>query len=241
MKIAVVDVRMEDMAKRELSKHGFYVLEAPPSKKLSLPLSSHPDMLLFCHGKNIISSSEYCDASPFFFEDITRLVSGLCLTFTEDSFSEKYPHDAIFNALVIGKKIFLKKDSISDAVLQYAERMGLEIIGVKQGYPACTVLPLGDSAAITSDVGMARVLSENGIEVTKISSGGISLPPYEYGFIGGAAGVYKDKIYFIGDYKRHPDARLIEAAVKRASFTPVSLSSAPLSDLGRIIFIDDDI
>ena len=125
--------------------------------------------------------------------------------------------------------------------MEYAKAAGLEINNTKQGYPACTTLALSNSSAISADEGMARVLSQNGINVTLINNGDISLPPYEYGFIGGASGVYRDKLYFIGDYKLHRDAEKIENSIKEVNLTPLSLGAFPLLDLGRIIFIDSDI
>ena len=71
-----------------------------------------------------------------------------------------------------------------------------------------------------------------------IENGDISLPPYEYGFIGGAAGVYKNEVYFLGDISLHRSAKKICDAIRAEGFEPVSLSSEPLSDLGRILFID---
>ena len=241
MKIALVDSRIDNLAKIALLKEGFYIIETTPSQKLPEATSGHSDMLLFRDGNKIISSAEYCEAAPYIFEDISRLVPNVSLSFTDDSFSKEYPHDALFNALVIGKRLFAKTDSVSRAVIAYAEEKGYGIIHVKQGYPACTVLPLGDSAAITADEGMAKVMSENGIKVSLIRNGNISLPPYDYGFIGGAAGVFRDKVYFIGSYETHPDASIIENAVKEAGFTPVSLSPAPLADLGRIVFFEGNV
>ena len=241
MKIAIVDERMPSEAKRKLALLGFYTVDVPMAKTLPAALSAHPDMIFFVHGKNIISSAEYCDAAPYVFEDITRLIPGVSLTLTSDKFENEYPYDAIFNALVIGNKIFLKKDSVSRAVLEYAEARGLEVCPTKQGYPACTTLALSDKHAITADEGMARTLRERGLEVTLIRNGDISLPPYEYGFIGGASGVYADKLYFIGDYRLHRDAEKIEAAANAAGLTPISLTTLPLADFGRIIFIDSDI
>jgi hypothetical protein len=241
MKICIVDERMPEEAKRRLLKDGFYIIEAKASKSLPKPLSSHPDMLFFFHGKTLISSAEYCEENPYIFEDIARLIPGLTIKLTNDVFGGEYPRDAIFNALVIGNKIFLKKDSISSAVLEYAKAAGLEINNTKQGYPACTTLALSSESAISADEGMARVLSQSGINVTLINNGDISLPPYEYGFIGGASGVYRDKLYFIGDYKLHRDAEKIENSIKEANLTPLSLGAFPLLDLGRIIFIDSDI
>ena len=85
---------------------------------------------------------------------------------------------------------------------------------------------------------MSRALSNCGIKVTKIQNGAIALPPYEYGFIGGAAGVFKDKVYFSGNVERHPDGKRIIDAITGEGFVPISLSDEPLADVGRIIFIE---
>ncbi len=241
MKICIVDERMPEAAKRRLAIEGFYIIEARPSKKLSAPLSSHPDMLFFFHEKTLISSAEYCDEHPYIFEDLSRLVPGLTIKLTGDEFGSKYPRDAIFNALVMKDKIFLKNDSVSEAIIEYAKQRGLKACKTKQGYPACTTLALSEGSAITADEGMAKALSSVGIDVTLIKNGDVSLPPYEYGFIGGASGVFRDKLYFIGDYKLHKDAEKIEKAARRAGLTPISLGDFPLIDLGRIIFIESDI
>ena len=241
MKICIVDERMPEEAKRRLSIDGFYIIEAKASKSLSAPLASHPDMLFFFHGKTLISSAEYCEENPFIFEDLTRLVPGLKLKLTADVFKKEYPCDAIFNALVIGDKIFLKEDSVSGAILDYAKEKGLLICKTNQGYPACTTLAISESAAVTADFGMAKVLSQSGVAPTLIENGDISLPPYEYGFIGGASGVFRDKVYFIGNYKLHRDCEKIEKALEASHLTPVSLGDFPLLDLGRIIFIESDI
>ena len=69
-----------------------------------------------------------------------------------------------------------------------------------------------------------------------ICQGGITLPPYEYGFIGGSSGVYGKKIYFFGDITRHKDADKILKAINDEGYTAVSLSDEELTDLGGIIF-----
>ena len=79
---------------------------------------------------------------------------------------------------------------------------------------------------------------KEGIDVTVIENGDIALPPHKYGFIGGAAGVFGKEIFFLGDYRTHRSADLIESAILNAGFTPIALSDEPLSDLGRIIFLE---
>ena len=84
---------------------------------------------------------------------------------------------------------------------------------------------------------MAITLEKNGVNVTLISNGGISLPPYDYGFIGGASGVIGKNVFFFGDISKHPDCKKICSAIENAGYTPVSLSDEELTDLGGIIAI----
>ncbi len=236
MKCAIVDERISEKCERGLIKHGFQVIKCPPFKKLPAALSSHPDMLMAKIGNRIISSVEYCEAFPYLFSDIRELAPNTDITFCDEYISEKYPNDAIFNALTVGNLIFLKEDTASLAVKDFSKSLGLKIISVKQGYPACTVLAFGNSA-ITADRGMQKALAQRGINVTAINDGDISLPPHEYGFIGGASGVYKNEVYFLGDIKTHRDSDIILQAIKQENFIPISLSDEPLRDLGRIIFV----
>ena len=76
------------------------------------------------------------------------------------------------------------------------------------------------------------------ISASIIENGGIQLPPYEYGFIGGASGVYKDKVYFLGNLDLHPSKNIIKSVCQLANITSVSLSDGELADIGRIIFLD---
>lgn len=237
MKCAIVDERISPKCERGLLLRGFQTIKCPPSKLLGEAVKSHPDMLMFHYGNRIISSAEYCESFPYVFSDIREMTENIEFTFSDDSFSPEYPLDAIFNALTVGKYIFLKEDTVSSAITDFAKKTGLEIVKVKQGYPACTTLAFGNSA-ITADNGMAKALLRCGINVTLISNGDISLPPHEYGFIGGASGVYKNEVYFLGDLRSHRDNDKILNALNRENYIPVSLSDEPLCDLGRIIFVD---
>ncbi len=234
---AIVDTRIPAPAKRRLAILGFKVIEMPAEGALPAPIASHPDMLMFKHHDRIIANTDYCEKNPYIFSDIREYSQNTEMTFTDEAFGEKYPFDAIFNVLTVGRYAFLKADTASAAVKDYLLCKGLEIINVNQGYPACTVLAFGNSA-ITADRGMAKAMSQCGIDVTLIDNGAIMLPPYEYGFIGGASGVFGDKIYFIGNIDAHPNADIIKEAILREGYTPISLCDSPLFDGGRIIFVE---
>lgn len=239
MKIAIVDSRITPQEERKLLILGYRVITLPPFSRLSEAVASHVDMLITRLGNEFISYADYCEEASYVFSDLTLMSvgSGARFTFTADDVAPKYPRDVGLNALKMGNKLFCRIESASETLLACAEKMGLEAVNVKQGYPACTVLKLNDSAAITSDRGMADILKKHGIRVTLIEQGDISLPPHEYGFIGGAGEVDKDKLYFFGDPKTHRDSDKILAAAEAEGLTVVPLSSGKLNDRGGILFI----
>ena len=87
---------------------------------------------------------------------------------------------------------------------------------------------------------MADILQKHGIRVTLVEAGDVSLPPYKYGFIGGAGEVDEGKLYFFGDPKTHRDGEKIITAAEAEGLTVVPLSSGKLHDLGGILFINVD-
>lgn len=238
MAVAIVDCRISERCERALTLRGFTVIKMPPSKRLGAAVESHPDMLLFHHGCDIITSADYCDEAAYVFSDLREFCPNTRIMFVNESFEAEYPRDAIFNALVCGECIYCRKESVSPTVLNYAKAHALRLVPVKQGYPACTVLKLSDEVCVTADSGMARALGKNGVKVYLIENGDIALSPYEYGFISGAAGVYGGVAYFLGDLDSHRSKEVIKEACEAAKVAPVSLSDESLADLGRIIFID---
>lgn len=237
MPIAIVDGRISDECERGLMLRGFKVIKTEKNKSIGEAVCYHPDMLTFVDGNTVITSVYYAEYAESLFSDIRYYSKDARITFIDEMQSEKYPHDAIFNALVIGKRIFCKSDTISKAVLEHAKERGLEIVHVNQGYPACTVLPISDDAAITADKCMCEALTRHGISVTLIEDGDILLPPYEYGFIGGAAGVFGNDVYFLGDVTKHRSYEKIREACEAVGKRIVSLSGEGLTDLGRILFL----
>ena len=241
MKIAIIDERISDEALRSLEIRGFHTVRLPRHPNLGEAVASHTDMLLTRLGDELISTAEYCERYPYIFTDLSQMLLGYRLSFTSDELQARYPDDAKLNLLVMGKYLFAKLDTVSQYALDAARRLGLTAVPVKQGYPACTVLKLSDKVAVTADCGMAAALSSVGIRVVKIEDGHISLPPYDFGFIGGCAGVFQNTVYFLGDIEAHPSYGLIKDAADSLGMDIVSLSHEPLRDLGGILFIEGNL
>ena len=241
MTSVLVDNRISDACERGLMRLGFSPLRLPPSPALPAAIASHPDTLFAKIGNELITSADYFETAPYVFSELREKHPSLKLSFTSDTFGKKYPSDCPFNSFTLRGKLYARGGSISENVLRAASEQGILHIDVKQGYAACTTLRFESSEgayAITADKGMARLLRQNGALVTEIENGGISLPPYEYGFIGGACGVRENKIYFLGDIYKHPSAEKIVGAITDAGFEAISLSDEALFDGGGLIFID---
>lgn len=234
MELLIVDSRITEKCEASLLKEGYTLLKLPADRFLGEAVCSHPDTVLFYLDGEIITTADYCDSAAYIFSDIREMRPDIKVHFTADVREKDYPSDCIMNALKVGKRIFCKSDTLSKAIIELAERRGYEICHTNQGYPACNALSFGDNV-ITADRGLASLMAKKGLFVTLINVGGISLPPYEYGFIGGASGVVGRKIYFFGNIMTHPDGELICKVIKEAGYTPVSLSDEPLADFGGII------
>ncbi len=236
-----MDERIPYSCERSLAERGFKVIKLPRDDRLSAPVASHTDMLIFRHNNTLITSQDYFDKNRNLINNISD-ISGIRILLTDDVPEREYPKDRIFNALILGERLFAKTEYLSKKITEYAKSAGLKIIPVSQGYPACVTLGIGDKIAITADSGMARALKSENVEVIDISdSEAIKLPPYKFGFIGGTAGVFRNTVYFIGNLAAHPFGTKIEDALKKAGYECVSLDekSDSLFDMGGICFFEN--
>ena len=237
MKKIIVDKRISDELKEALRSLGLQLIYLEGYSRLGGAIASHPDTLLFKYKDRIFYPEGYEREHPEVLKEIREAAKSARLAPLPDDLSSVYPEDTRYNVLVAGGELFLKKTSAAGDILGLEESEGVRINPVKQGYPACSTLSLGNSA-VTADRGLSAELEKRGISVTLIRPGHISLPPYEYGFIGGASFVLESFVYFFGDFKLHPDAELIEKAIRDAGLVPISLSHAPLVDLGGAVVIE---
>ena len=238
---ALVDSRIDRECELSLVRRGFKVLKLPANKNLGEAVASHTDLNIHLIQNTLVSTAEYCEENEALFTLLNKEIRGLRMCFTSDRLSSAHPRDAALNLLKLKDKMYARADAVSPFLKKLGEDMGYELVPVKQGYPACTVLKLNEEAAITADNGMEKILTKNGIRVTKIAEGGIELPPYPYGFIGGAAGVYDGTVYFLGDPKTHPSYPLIKEAAEKESLIVLALGTGALRDLGGIVFVEDNV
>ena len=210
-----------------LYKQGFDIVLLPPFDALCPPVSTHADMLI-C----------YVESSMFIHKDYPLDMSAFAnITRIDEPISQKYPNDVLMNIAIVGKNVFANTNHASKTILEHLKTNGYSICHISQGYAHCSTCIVSDNAIITADDIIAREAVRIGIDTLKISSGHVSLPPYEYGFIGGATGVTEDAVYFCGSLSYHPDGAKIQEFIKAHRKEVLELIDGPLMDVGGILFI----
>ena len=233
---ALIDCRADNSLLSALENYGFEPITMPPADYLQAGVASHTDMLIFIGFGRLFCHASYYDGNKELI-DLIALAADLDLTVSTERTGEKYPSDVLFNACLLGNKLICNEKTVSKLILDAAKAAGCEIISVPQGYTKCSVCIVSDNAIITADKAIAAAGRASGIDVLTVSEGHISLPPYNFGFIGGSCGECGGKVYFCGSINSHPDGARIKEFCEKHGKTAISLSDRELIDVGSLFFI----
>lgn len=232
----ITDNRISESSLLSLGWEGFEPILLPPADYLQAGVSSHTDMLIFLGFGSLFCHRKYYESNRELIQRIANL-SKLDLTLSDEPTGEKYPLDVLFNVCLVGNKLICNKNTASKLILCAARECGYEIFNVPQGYTKCSVAVVSENAIITADKAIAAACKNVEIDALTVSEGHISLPPYNFGFIGGASGVCYDKVYFCGSLDSHPDCERIKKFCEKHHKTTISLTDGELQDVGSLFFI----
>ena len=194
-----------------LKKSGYdisFVLSAPHTYE---PVCSHPDMYMCKIG-------------------FRRMFYG-----NPNALGYNYPDNAKFNAVCMGKYFIHNLDVTAPELLEKARHLGKQLVNVPQGYTKCNMAVLHESAAITSDHGIAKSLENTDIDLLVISPGHVLLKNHPYGFLGGSSGVVGNEIIFHGNLSAHPDFNAIMDFMVKYNCKFKYFEEFELEDIGSII------
>lgn len=149
--------------------------------------------------------------------------------------SGRYPLTAPYNAVRVGNMLFHNLKYTDPVILNEAAKRGIKCVNVEQGYARCSVVPVGDNAAITADAGIAKVMEKEGIDVLLVGPGHVELPGERSGFIGGSSGNVSGEVIFLGDIDRHPDALRIKNFCAKHGVSIFSPKGLALHDAGSLL------
>lgn len=213
-----------------LKKYGFEPVKIEKTPMVAEYLSGHPDIQIFQYKKTIFC---HPDISVNFLRKIDKYADiKICKT----GLSTDYPGDIPYNIVTISGFAFHKLKCMEPEIKIHLEKDSVELIDVNQGYTKCSCIPIGNSI-ITADDLIIKKCIENKIKSLKVSSGYVNLPGCKYGFLGGASGIFNNRLYLTGNLKSHPDKLNIEIFAGELNFDLVYLSENDPLDLGSIFFI----
>ncbi len=235
MRYALVDKRMSEQQKNSLLLYADKVISLPPLPSLPVPVASHPDMLVWCYGKTIITWREYAAEQKEIFSELES--AGFDIVTSDEIPSGKYPADVPLNCALVGKRIIANTKTVSKKIKELADKAELRLLHTNQGYAKCSTCVVSERAIITSDLSINSLAEKNGISSLLISADGVSLDGYDKGFIGGASGSDGTHVFFCGDLSSHPDGEQIADFCKGHGKKPISLSGEQLYDYGTVIFL----
>lgn len=212
-----------------LENMGVHAVPTNRDPRLPKPIAWHPDTQVCALGKKTIVLRGSLLAEPF-------RALGIPIEETAQEPGSRYPQDALCNVLAWHRFALGNRQTADNAVTQAAGEIGLFWIPVKQGYPACSVALVNESAAITADPGVAAQLERHQLTVLRIEAGHIRLPGYRMGFIGGCCGkLAPDQMAFTGCLDKHPDGQRIRDFLKTYGVAAVELFDGELVDMGGIL------
>lgn len=230
MKTYLVGEELPEKYRKTLLEFGRVVV-LPRSEATKAPTGTHPDALVGVVGDEIFVPKNETSVSCALTD------AGISHTVSVRESGEKYPDDCAVNFFTVGKFFVAKTDTVAPEALISSARQGFQIVDVKQGYAHCATAVVS-GGVVTADAGIYRALSDRGVPSLLVKAGGVSLPPYEYGFIGGASGMIDDKtILFFGSLDTHPSGNEIRAFLSSLGARIVE-GDGDLSDHGGFIALD---
>lgn len=233
-KIVALGEKYSDILDEPLKKLGLLPVYVPDNPCVDARLSGHADLSLFHAGGDRIFLAPYLKNSDFA-QFLGKI--GFIVEYADINQSEKYPHDAQLNIASIGRAIVYGKKTAYRPIVEYLTiAQKLTVIPINQGYAKCSILAVDERSIITQDRGAAQACAAAGFDVLCIESGYVSLPGFEYGFLGGSGfKLSADILAFTGTLDEHPDKKRILDFLHTRGVKPVYLTERPVFDVGSII------
>ena len=241
-----------------LKRTNTEVFEIPENQKLEPSVSSHADC-------NILQLDRYTfitdKTSALLLSDLFKMNNIVnCLTIGQEKekinfsrndekvniiveeISSPYPDEVKINVKKNNKAIVCNTKYVSESIKTYAENYEIDLIHSNQGYVGCSSVLINDNAVMTDDESVYSAFHRIGFDCLMLSKGQIKLSGHSYGFIGGACGfIDKKLIAFTGRLNTHNDAEIIKAFLNKYNVDYVELTDEPLTDVGGIVPILEEI
>lgn len=223
-----------------LVRHGYRVLRLPRNPQLPPAVADHPDLSVFFASDAVYTTKGYASLAKDELNAVCaaigrplRIVTGEC--------GATYPQDVLLDALPLGGLLFCLPHATAPELTAHP---AYQTVPVRQGYAKCAALPVGDRALASADPSILHAAERHGLETLPLRAGGIRLPGYDTGFIGGAASFApyggSDTVFFCGNLAGYPDGDRLERFLAAHGFKILDLPMLPLTDIGTVFLFSEE-
>ncbi len=231
--IAIVDRAYYDLLADKLSEFNIKVFPSFESKILKGAVKSHPDMSLFKYDEDtLIASRESFD----YYNEIFKGTKINIINANEDP-HEKYPSDVKFNALRVGEHLICKRDVCAKSIIKRFDEA--KIINSSQGYVKCSVIDVGNEYFASDDKYLYEIIKSFGKKCILLDKGFVKIKDYNYGFIGGASGYARDKIFLTGKIINEANRIRLEEFSREINKELIYLTEYDIFDIGTLMIMEE--
>lgn len=231
--IAIVDRAYYDILRDKLNKFNINSFPSFESKILKGTVKTHPDMSLFKYDEEtLIGSQESFD----YYNEIFKGTKIKIINADEDPY-EKYPSDVKFNALRVGEHLICKKEVCAKSIIKRFDVN--KIINSSQGYVKCSVIDVGSEYFASDDKYLYEIIKFLGKKCILLDKGFVKIKDYDYGFIGGASGYARDKIFLTGKIISEANRIRLEEFAREINKELIYLTEYDIFDVGTLMIMEE--
>lgn len=231
--IAIVDRAYYDILRDKLSELNIKAFPSFESKILKGAVATHPDMSLFKYDEEtLIASRESFD----YYNEIFKGTKINIINANEDPL-EKYPSDVKFNALRAGEHLICKRDVCAKSIIKRFDEG--KIINSSQGYVKCSVIDIGGECFVADDKYLYEIIKSLGKKCILLDKGFVKIKDYDYGFIGGASGYARDKIFLTGKIINEANRIRLEEFAREINKELIYLTEYDIFDIGTLMIMEE--
>ncbi len=229
--LAIIDSRAPSEAIVNLKKHAAAVFQFASDGITFNSISGHPDIFIYQDESSLVIAP---NAPLALFEFLDEHNAAYILG--EKNVGESFENSVLYNCISTADYLFHKSGFTDASIIKV--NGGKEFINLPQAYTRCSLTHLGSNRYITSDKGIEKKLLAKELDCFYFSPEEISIIGHQHGFLGGTNGLYRNKLFFIGNINLHKQGKALRNYIENCGIEIVSLADSLLYDGGGILFID---
>jgi len=228
----IIDYRASEEILNYLKKLNIEPIKSIKCNELHEPVAGHPDMVIFpIDFKTFV-------AAPNVYDYYRNVLGSLGIKVIKGgkTLSRNYPEDIAYNVARIGRYALHNTKHTDQVLKYYLEEAGIQFIHVNQGYTKCSIAPVSDNKALTSDFLIHEKLISYNIDCMYIDPKVVYLKGYNNGFIGGCTGLINEKIFLsTGKIFDENISVSLREFIQSSGYIYDEASKQQITDLGTLI------